>query len=81
MSLSPTSPVRADHRFIQKLIDIGGSKGAVYLPREFTALSEAFIRYGGSWERIFKGSPEDVSQLKGLLKYAIKNGHITSGGS
>ena len=78
MSLTPTSPVRADHRFIQKLVDIGGKGGVVYLPREYTELSDMFIRYGGSWEKLFKGSPQEVSRLKGLLKFAIKQGLITS---
>ena len=35
---------------------------------ELTALSDLFVRFGGSWVRIFNGSSDDLYYLRKMLK-------------
>ena len=75
--ISPLSPLRADHRFLRKLISslLGGKVEEV--PLEFDYVSGIFKKVGGSWERVFHGSPNDVATLKEVLKWAFKHGKLT----
>lgn len=75
--ISPTSPLRADHRFLKKLVSslLGGKVEEV--PSEFDFVSTIFLKAGGSWERIFKGSPRDVQMVKEIFKWAFKKGKLT----
>ena len=72
-----SGPVRADHRFIDQLVSstLGGKVERI--PSEYDFLARVFRRAGGSWERLFRGSPEDVALLKKVLKRAVKNGYLT----
>jgi hypothetical protein len=74
---SPQSPVRADHRFLREIITslLGGK--VTPMPAEFDMLSRVFHKAGGSWERIFGGSPEDIWLLKAVVKRAFKKGLLT----
>jgi len=77
MDIDPRSPVRADHRFIKKLT-VSTLEGKVeYVPEEFSLISDVFVRAGGSWERVFKGSPTDIRKLKKVLKAAYEKGQMT----
>jgi len=71
------TPLRADHRFIKKVtaIVLGGKVES--RSSEFTMLSEAFRQLGGSWERVFKGSPQDIHLLKRIIKRAYKRDLLT----
>ena len=75
--LSPVSPVRADYRFMRKLVStvLGGKVEEV--PSEFDFMNRIFSKAGGSWERIFHGSPKDVGLLKEIIKWAFKKDHLT----
>jgi hypothetical protein len=75
--LSPKKPVRADHRFIKKVLDIAFEGKVVPLPDELSEVSRVFSDYGGSWERLFNGSTRDVAKLKEVISYALDNGHLT----
>jgi hypothetical protein len=77
MGLSPGSPLRADHRFIKQLLTtiLGGK--VEHVPAEFDLLSEVFIKAGGSWESIFRGSPEGLDLLKKVIDVAFKNNRLT----
>lgn len=74
--LDPKVPLRADHRFLKKLVSTGFDK-ADPTPAEFDEVSRVFSKLGGSWERIFRGSPADIQLLKKVLKVALKHGHLT----
>ena len=77
-SLKPQSPVRADHRFIFKVVGITLGSKVEYLPSEFSRVSRVFSQMGGSWERVFRGgSPSDVNLLKKVVKAAFKHGFLT----
>lgn len=75
--LTPRIPLRADHRFIQRIYQstLGGKVEEV--PEEFDLIARAFKRAGGSWERIFHGGPQDVDLLKRIAKRALKKGFLT----
>ena len=78
MGNDPKIPLRADHRFLKKLISstLGGKVEQV--PEEYDMLTRAFARAGGSWERIFQGgSPADVILLSRLIKRAFAKGLLT----
>jgi hypothetical protein len=54
-------------------------KGKVYSqPSEFDRISDAFVKIGGTWEGIFKGSPADTDLLKRIVKMAYKKGFLTN---
>ncbi len=74
-SVDAVSPVRFDHRFLRKVLDLAGFTGPVS-KSEYERLSGAFTRVGGSWQAIAKGSPQDIHKLKTLVKLAIKHGVI-----
>jgi len=76
-SASPQWPVRADHRFLLNIANMVLS-GKIH-PRagEFDRLSRVFSKAGGSWQRIFNGSSDDVGLLKQVLKAAFKHGYLT----
>ena len=75
--LTPKWPTRADHRFLLKLVELTLSEKVVPQPSEFDKVSRVFSKMGGSWERVFQGSVEDINLLKTLLKVAFKHGYLT----
>lgn len=76
-TITPKWPTRADHRFLMKMIKLTLDGKVVPVPSEFNRVSRVFSRAGGSWERLFLGSPEDVTLLKTVLKVAFKFGYLT----
>ena len=76
-ALSADSPVRADHRFLKKIVSVVLGGKVESLPSEFSMLSRTFRQLGGSWERIFKGSPQDIHLLKRVIKRAFKLNLLT----
>jgi len=77
MSLTPRSPVRADHRFIRRLLD-GTFKGKIeHRAEEYNLVSRVFKKAGGSWASVFHGSPKDINLLKKIISLAIKKGYMT----
>jgi len=75
-TLSPITPIQANHRFIQKCIRIS-CDGAEERQEEIEHINDIFLRFGGSWEKIFKGDPEHIYSLKKIIKIAFKNGRIS----
>jgi len=70
-------PVRFDHRFIHKNLESLFGGDVEHRLSEYNKVNSVFLRLGGSWERIAHGSPSDIHVLKKVLKFAVKNGHIT----
>ena len=77
MTMSPAVPVRADHRFIHQVIETHLAGKVQARRSEYYGISAVFLRLGGSWFRLFQGSPEDVSKLKRIIKAAYKQGYLT----
>lgn len=79
-ALTPKWPIRADHRFILELTKLSLDGKVIHRPEEFDRVARVFSKAGGSWERLFRGSPEDVTLLKTVLKVAYKYGYLTKTG-
>lgn len=76
--MKPTWPVRADHRLIYKIANMILKDGKVEPhPEEFDLVSRVFSQAGGSWVRLFRGSPEDINLLKQTIKVAFKRKRLT----
>jgi hypothetical protein len=73
----PQSPVRADYRFLKRLVEVTLQEKARPTPEEFDRVSRVFCSLGGSWERVFRGSVPDIDLLKKVLKAAMKHGYLT----
>ena len=76
-AITPKWPLRADHRFLLKLVKLSLDGKVLPRPEELDRVSRVFSKAGGSWERVFLGSPADVSLLKLVLKTAFKYGYMT----
>ena len=76
-SSSPQVPIRADHRFIKKLMTSVMSGKVSNRPEEFDRVSKQFAVLGGSWVRLFHGSPKDFNILKQVIKVFYKKGLLT----
>ncbi len=76
-ALTPKWPQRADHRFMLKLTSMVLAGKIMPRPGEFNQLGRVFSKAGGSWERVFNGSVEDIELLKLVMKVAYKHGHLT----
>lgn len=70
-------PVRADHRFLLKLVKI--LFGGKVVPRvsEFDAVLDRFSEEGGSWEALFGGKLSEISKLRKILKAAYEAREMT----
>ena len=78
MPRSPTSPLKAHHRLLRSLVKTNHKKQNVSpTPAELDRIARVFVRAGGSWERTFKGSIEDVELLKRVIKVAIETGRMS----
>lgn len=72
----PSDPPRADHRLIRYMLTVF-FKGVAHDPKEYDRVSTVFALMGGSWERVFKGSVQDLNLLKNCLKVAFEKGVIS----
>lgn len=75
--MDPKVPVRADYRFILRVINLSLPGKVDPHQDEFDRITRVFSQLGGSWERIFRGSSGDISKLKQVIKLAYKNGFLT----
>ena len=77
MPLSPFTPVRSDHRLIRKIIGSMYGTSMVTKPSEYDRIARVFKKAGGSWERVFLGSPKDLDLLRRVIRIAAKKGFLT----
>jgi hypothetical protein len=69
----PVFPVTADHRVMKRLLDTMGLTSKIMIvPEEFDQVSQVFLKSGGSWVGVFRGSSDDLSRLRELLRVAYK---------
>lgn len=76
MSLDPLKPSRADYRLIHKLLDSSYSGKVLHTEECYELIIKVFQQAGGSWEKLFMGSPDHVSLLKKVIRVAYKNDHV-----
>jgi hypothetical protein len=74
--LDPLKPSRADYRLIRKILDSSFSGKVLHTERGYDLIVRVFQRAGGSWEKLFLGSSNDISLLKRILKVAFKKGYL-----
>jgi len=75
---SPTVPLKGCHRLMKALVGSAfGDKGVAPRPEEFDKISVVFQKAGGSWERLFTGSIDDMTLLRKTLQVAIEKGMVT----
>lgn len=75
----PKSPVRADHRFMKKVMQSILEGKVEYVPDEFDLIGRVFTKAGGSWFRVFHGgSPSDIHLLKRIIKRAKEKDFLTA---
>lgn len=73
-----SSPHRADyrliHRFMLQYSKSKASKNNLVSPTDtdIEKVLRAFRHFGGSWERLFKGSIKDMTLLKKIVKVGVK---------
>jgi hypothetical protein len=75
--MDPKNPVRADHRYLLKVIQTTLGGKVLEIPSEFSRVSRVFCKAGGSWGRVFNGSIDDITLLKKVVKIAFKKGYLT----
>ena len=76
--ITPDDPSRSDHRFIVYLLKTFMKKEKVlHDPEEFGRVAAVFAKAGGSWERLFKGSADDINLLRRVVKIAVRKGFIS----
>ena len=74
--LDPLKPSRADYRLIRKMLDSSYGGKVVHTGSSYALIVKVFGRAGGSWEKLFLGSPEQFALLKQVLKVAYDKGYI-----
>jgi hypothetical protein len=74
--LDPLKPSRADYRLIRKLMDSSFSGKVLHTEKSYDLIVRVFQRAGGSWEKLFLGSGDDLHLLKQVLKVAFKKGYL-----
>lgn len=75
--VDPRTPLRADYRYLQRLIAITLGGKVENVPSEYDHIGRVFAKAGGSWEQVFSGAPKDIALLKKILKVALKKGYLT----
>lgn len=74
---SPITPIKANHRFIQRCVQTVCGGKVEEKPDEFDMINSYFLKLGGSWEKIFKGDPSHIVLLKKIIKIMYKNNKLT----
>ena len=73
-----SKPVRADYRLVQRfMLQASKSKSTkknLVSPtdQDIEKVLSTFQHFGGSWEKLFKGSIDDVTLLKKIVKIGVK---------
>lgn len=71
--LDPLKPSRADYRLIHRILESSFSGRVLHTNEGYEAIVAVFQRAGGSWEKVFLGSSDDLGLLKKVVKVAVKN--------
>jgi len=74
--LDALKPSRADYRLIYKVLESSYAGQVLHTEDAYAVIVKVFQRAGGSWERLFLGSADDLGLLKRVVKVAFKTDHI-----
>lgn len=74
--LDPLKPSRADYRLIHRILESTFSGKVIHTNEGYEIVVAVYQRAGGSWEKLFMGSSNDLSLLKTVLKVAVKKEFI-----
>jgi hypothetical protein len=74
------TPSSSAHRIIKRILDSSFGNVIVHIRAEYDRVVGAFESGGGSWYRLHRGSIDDTTLLKRLVKAAVKKGYITKHG-
>ena len=75
--LDPVVPSRADYRFLRRILTSLFGVRVVHCESEYRVILRAFEKAGGSWEKLYLGSFEEIRLLKRLAKAAWSSGRIS----
>jgi hypothetical protein len=79
-AIMPSDPSRADHRIIRYVLkNFFPKETIIHQPGPYDRVAKVFMKAGGSWERLFKGSVRDINLLKLICKIALDNDVIPKG--
>jgi hypothetical protein len=70
--LDPLKPSRADYRLIHRILESTFSGKVIHTNEGYEIVVAVYQRAGGSWEKLFMGSSNDLGLLKTVLKVAVK---------
>ena len=72
-------PLRSDYRLIRRFILQSAKKDGSVSPtdRDMEKVVKAFRHFGGSWEKLFKGSTNEMTLLKKIIKIGVKKNLFT----
>jgi hypothetical protein len=73
---SPKSPIRADYRLLRNIgkLTLGSFDPT---PDDLDLIGKVFVESGGSWVRLFRGSPDAMETLKRIMKELHEKGELT----
>lgn len=72
----PLKPSQADHRLIRNLLESSYAGEVLHTVEAYDLIVRVFQRAGGSWERLFLGSSDDLGLLKRVVKVVFKQGYL-----
>lgn len=79
MKATPSLPLKAHHRLLLHMISaFYGDAKIDPRPEELDRISRVFQRAGGSWDRFYAGSMDEVDLLKKVLKVAVAKKFISA---
>jgi hypothetical protein len=77
-SRTPTSPAAANYRLMRSLVRTHHKDDKVEpTPGELDLVSRVFVRAGGQWEMVFKGSIGHLSLLQKVIKVAVDTNKLS----
>ena len=75
---TPTSPTSSYHRLLRTMVTLNHEdEGLSPTPKELDLVAKVFVKAGGSWEKLAKGSVDDFDLMRRVIKVAIKKGYIS----
>jgi hypothetical protein len=70
-------PIKAHHLMLTSLLKSYKKERLRPTPDDLDKMASVFRKAGGSWERLYQGSVDDMVLLKKVVKIAVKGGHVT----
>jgi hypothetical protein len=75
--MAQSHPIKASHRLMRYISSVFLKGDFDPKPEEFDLVSRVFVKAGGSWEKLYKGSADELVLLKRAMRVAAKDGHLS----